>query len=279
MQFVNPRTDFAFNKIFNMADSKSTLLSFLNAILDFEFPYSFVDITLFDFYQAPKIVGLRNRFLDVSAVDGTGKSYIIEIQVLNVEGLAKHTFYNACTDNNQINKEQDYRLLTDVIGITITNFVLFPERTAKTNKFKLSAGDGDFYSDDLELVFAELPKFTQTENELDSIIDKWLYFLKHVDDLTIIPDTLSNVPEIKHAFDLANRASWTAKELEEQESYEMIIQDQRGAISLAEKKAKAQGVAETLETVGINLLRTGMAIEQVAQLTGLTAEQVAALQP
>ncbi len=286
MQFLNPRTDFAFKKIFGSAHSRDILLSFLNAILNLKSPHSIVDITIVDPYQAPKIAGLKHSFLDVKAEDESGKSYIIEMQVLNVESFEKRILYNACKGYaNQINKGEDYHLLTDVIAITVTNFVLFPERSATINKYKLRADDGDVYSDDLELVFAELPKFNQTADQLDSIIDKWLFFLKHADDLTMIPDTLSKIPEIKHAFELANRASWTKKELEEQERYEMTIQDQRGAISLAEKKADAKGEArgitkgrsEGVESVAINLLQAGMAVEQVAQMTGLSIEQVAAI--
>ena len=71
------------------------------------------------------------------------------------------------------------------------------------------------------------------------------------------------------------------KELEEQERFEIAIQDQRGAISLAEKKAqakgKAEGKAEGIESVAINLLQTGMAIEQVATVTGLSHEQLTKL--
>lgn len=279
MQFLNPRTDFAFKKIFGSADSKDILLSFLNAILNLKSPHHIVDITIVDPYQAPKIAGLKNSYLDVKAEDETGKFYIIEMQVLNVEGFEKRILYNACKGYaNQISKGEDYHLLTDVIAITVTNFILFPERSSTINKYKLRADDGDVYSDDLELVFAELPKFTQTEAQLNSIIDKWLFFLKHADDLTIIPDTLSTVPEIQHAFDIANRASWTTKELEEQERFEITIQDQRGAISLAEKKAEARGEARGIEIVAINLLRTGTTVKQVAQVTGLTVEQVTALQ-
>ncbi|NQZ08045.1 MAG: Rpn family recombination-promoting nuclease/putative transposase [Algicola sp.] len=284
MQFLNPRTDFAFKKIFGSADSKDILLSFLNAILNLKSPYAIVDITIVDPYQAPKIAGLKHSYLDVKAVDENGKSYIIEMQVLNVESFEKRILYNACKGYaNQISKGEDYHLLTDVIAITVTNFVLFPERSSVISKYKLRAEDGDVYCDDLELVFAELPKFELSHEQLESIVDKWLFFLKHADDLTMIPDSLSNVPEIKRAFDIANRASWTQKELEEQERYEITIQDQRGAISLAEKKAaekgKTEGKMEGLEAVAINLLRSGMSQEQVVKMTGLNAVQVAALKP
>lgn len=38
MRFLNPRTDFAFKKIFGSAESEDILLSFLNAILDLKSP-------------------------------------------------------------------------------------------------------------------------------------------------------------------------------------------------------------------------------------------------
>ena len=47
MQFLNPRTDFAFNKIFGSAQSKDILLSFLNAILNLETPHQIVDFAIF----------------------------------------------------------------------------------------------------------------------------------------------------------------------------------------------------------------------------------------
>ena len=245
MQFLNPRTDFAFKKIFSSAQSKDILLSFLNAILNLESPYKLMDITVLDPYQAPKISGLKSSFLDIKAQDQTGRFYIIEMQVLNVESFEKRILYNACkTYANQINSGEDYHLLSDVIAITITNFTMFPQRSEMISHFKLRADDGDIYNDDLQLVFAELPKLDKNEAQLISIIDKWLYFLKHADDLSLIPESLSEIPEIKQAFAIANRASWTQKELDEQERYEITIQDQRGAISLAEKKGKAEGRME-----------------------------------
>ena len=65
MQFLNPRTDLAFKKIFGSAQSRDILLSFLNAILNLKSPYQIVDITIVDPYQAPKIAGLKNSYLDV----------------------------------------------------------------------------------------------------------------------------------------------------------------------------------------------------------------------
>ena len=287
MQFLNPRTDLAFKKIFGSAKSKDILLSFLNAILGLSPEYQLIEITILDPYLAPKIAGMKDSYLDVRAEDQSGKSYIIEMQVLNVESFEKRILYNACkTYANQLNSAEGYHLLTDVIAVTITNFVLFPEKDAIVSQFKLRGDDGEVYSDDLELVFAELPKFVKTEDQLQSIIDKWLFFLKHADDLSVIPQSLADEPAIVQAFDIANRASWTKRELEDQERNEIAIQDQRGAISLAEKRAAAaaatlaaaQAKTNTTAAIAVNLLHSGLlSDEQVSQMTELSLEQVAAL--
>ena len=120
MRFLNPKTDFAFKRIFGSERSREILLSFLNAILGLETPYWIVDLTILDPYLAPKIQGMKDIYLDVRARDEQGKWYIIEMQVLNVAGFEKRVLYNACKAYaGQIQRGEDYQLLTEVIAITI----------------------------------------------------------------------------------------------------------------------------------------------------------------
>ena len=252
MRFLNPKTDFAFKKIFGSEQSREILLSFLNAILQLESPYRIADLQILDPYLAPKIHGMKDTYLDVRAQDEQGKWYIIEMQVLNVAGFEKRVLYNACkTYAGQIQRGEDYHLLTDVIAITITDFTMFENQPSVISKYRLRADDGHVYSDDLELVFAELTKFNKTEAQLDSLMDRWLYFLKHADDLSVIPAPLQSEPAICQAFDIANKAGLSAEELLDQERREMFIQDQRGAIELALQrgvgKGHEEGLAEGLE--------------------------------
>src|SRR5947209_2036670 len=159
MRFLNPKTDFAFKKIFGSNQSTDILLSFLNAVLGLRHPCRIVDVTILDPYQAPRIVGMKDTYVDVRAVDETGRQFIVEMQVLNVQGFEQRVLYNACKAYaGQIENGQKYKMLTDVIALTITDFVMFPERSGVISKFKLRAADGGLYGGDLELVFAELPK-------------------------------------------------------------------------------------------------------------------------
>ena len=226
MRFLNPKTDFAFKKIFGSDESTEILLSFLNAILGLKSPYRLHDLTILDPYNAPKIKGMKDTYLDVKARDEQGKDYIIEMQVLNVAGFEKRVLYNACkTYAGQIGKGEDYHLLTETI--TITDFIMFSvdEMPEVVNKFKLRAEAGRVYSDDLELVFAELPKFDKGERELATVLDRWFYFLKTAGDLTAIPGALQGEPAIVHAFEIANKCGLSPEELDAQERREIFIQE------------------------------------------------------
>lgn len=249
MRFLNPKTDFAFKKIFGSEQSRDILLSFLNAVLELEHPYCIQDVQILDPYLAPKIKGMKDTYLDVRVKDEQGRSYIVEMQVLNVAGFEKRILYNACkTYANQILKGEDYHELTAVVAVTITDFILFDELPDVVSRFKLRAkANPDICQDDLELVFAELPKFTLGENQLGNVLDKWLYFLKTAPDLGAIPPTLAEEPAIAHAFGIANKAGLTLEELEDQERREIFIQDQRGAMSLAEQRGRTVGRQEGRE--------------------------------
>jgi len=67
---------------------------------------------------------------------------------------------------------------------------MFENQPSVISKYRLRADDGHVYSDDLELVFAEMTKFNKSEAQLDSLMDRRLYFLKHADDLNVIPAPL-----------------------------------------------------------------------------------------
>ncbi len=61
MTFINPKTDFAFKKIFGSKQSKDILIGFLNAILYQEKPV-ILDLEIIDPYQAPRLCGYE-RFI------------------------------------------------------------------------------------------------------------------------------------------------------------------------------------------------------------------------
>lgn len=248
MRFLNPKTDFAFKRIFGSAESGDILISLLNAILGLKPPYSITAVSILDPYLAPEIEGMKDTYLDVRAKDGQDKEYIIEMQVLNVPGFEKRVLYNACkTYSRQLAIGEGYELLTDVIAISITDFIMFDDLPDLVNGYKFRAASGQIYSDDLEMVFVELPKFNKQESELETILDKWCFFLKKAGSLQVAPQTLTVEPPIAHAFQIANKAGLSEKELDDQERRLIFIQDQRGALTKAARDGLAAGLKAGLK--------------------------------
>jgi predicted transposase/invertase (TIGR01784 family) len=276
--FINPKTDFAFKKIFGSEQSRGILVSFLNGIL-YAGESLIEDLEILNPYQAPRIRGVKDTYLDVKAKLTSGQTVIIEMQVLNVEGFEKRILYNAAKAYSiQLSQGDQYKLLNPVIALTITDFTMFSEFDAVISRFVLKEKDYlvDYPSCDLELVFVELPKFQKTLEQIDTLTEKWMYFLQHTRELESIPETMGNVPAIRQAFEVANQANLNRDELEELEHQSIFIQDQRNAVSLANKQGREEGALSMQKTIAMNLLST-MDNNAIAQMTGLSLAVVEAL--
>ncbi|HBR76987.1 MAG TPA: transposase, partial [Cyanobacteria bacterium UBA11159] len=235
MIFINPKTDFAFKRIFGSEQSKDILISFLNSILYNE-EEVIKDLDIINPYLAPKIRGVKDTYLDVKARLKGDKTVIIEMQVLNVESFEKRILYNAAKAYSvQLQIGEDYSLLNPVIALTITDFQMFEQFDKVISRFVLKEKDYlvDYLVHDIELVFVELPKFKNRLDELKTITDKWIYFIKNAKELRTIPEVMGSVPQISQAFAIANQATLSPEELEDLEKREIFIQDMRGAMSLA----------------------------------------------
>jgi len=87
---------------------------------------------------------------------------------------------------------------------------MFKELADVVSSFKLRV-----YHDDLRLVFAELPKFNKTEDELEHDLDRWFYFLKSASSLEAVPKSLDADAAIQHAFSIANKAGLSIEQVRE----------------------------------------------------------------
>jgi len=288
MIFINPKIDFAFKKIFGSEDSKDILISFLNSLI-YEEKNIIQDLEILNPYLAPIIRDVKDTYLDIKArtkdaETGEYRTVIIEMQVLNIEGFEKRILYNAAKSySTQLTSGQSYNLLNSVIALTITDFVMFSELHNVSSRFVLKEKDFliDYPIYDIELIFVELPKFKKQLSELETIVDKWLYFLVNARSLTDVPAVMDNIPEIKKAFYIANQANLNLDELEDQEKSEIFIQDQRGAITKALKQGREEGLEQGLEQGAkqkmIDIARKMLDLmddRQICEVTGLSLAEL-----
>jgi predicted transposase/invertase (TIGR01784 family) len=281
MTFADPKSDIAFKKVFGNEQRTEILICFLNAVLDLHGPQAIAAITILNPYQAPKISLLKETSLDVRATTQSGVNFIVEMQVEKQDYFAKRALYYAAKAYvGQIGKAEEYPKLNQVVFIGILNFQLFDAEAAphylsrhllldqKTLKQEIK---------DLELNFIELPKFRKQEHELETIVEKWIYFFKHADDLTVIPDALSEPQELREAFEVLAQHTWTRDELDLYEYWQMEATGRRDALETAQRIGLEQGLEQGLEKgreegilqVAQEMLRKGMPAAVVQDCTNL----------
>ncbi|EGJ29339.1 MULTISPECIES: Rpn family recombination-promoting nuclease/putative transposase [Moorena] len=249
MRFISPKTDFAFKKIFGSDQSKDILISFLNAMI-YSGESVIQDLEILDPYSAGDVVELKDTYLDIKAVLEDQTTVLIEMQIWNVEAFEKRVVYNLCkTYGNQLKSGQGYFDLNPVIALTITDFKLFPSTEKVISCFYFQEKEEHFayQENELKLVFVELPKFNKQLEELESVIDKWIYFIKEAPSLEIIPDNLREIPQLEKALTIANQAGLSVSELEKLRKQEMVLEDTRGALSLAQREGIEQGIIQGRE--------------------------------
>jgi predicted transposase/invertase (TIGR01784 family) len=294
MKFIDVKTDFAFKKVFGSEGSKDILISFLNSLVLFSEGELIEDIAIVDPYQIPLIKGMKDTYVDVKAKLSNGVTVIIEMQVLNVQGMEQRILYNAAKAySTQLVQGERYHLLNPVIAITITDFTMFTEISEFKSCFRLTEKNHLIeYNGDIELIFIELPKFNKSVEQLGDIIDKWIFFIKNAGSLEYIPETLSMVPELSHAFAIANEAGMSLEEQEAQWKRKDFIMLQKGALELAEKtgmergmvcgmeRGMEQGIERGMERgmergrveVARTLVTKGMSVEEAAEIAGISVE-------
>ncbi len=249
MRFINPKTDFAFKKIFGSNESKPILISFLNAMIYSGNP-TITDLEIIDPYLPSKVAYLKDSYLDVQAKLAGGQTVIIEMQVLNVASFAKRVVYNtAKAYSTQLFRGQGYSKLKPVIALTITDFEMFnyDQKVIFHFVFKEKERLFEYPDPGMEMIFIELPKFNKQLDELETLTDKWIYFMKNAPSLEVVPSTMEAVTEIQQAFAIANETNLNAEELKDLEDRERYILDQQGVLLKGIEEGLAQGIQQGIQ--------------------------------
>lgn len=266
MQFVDIKNDIAFRKIFGNENKKIILISFLNAVMKLKGKDVIEDVEILNPYQLPIIKNLKASIIDVKARDKKGKIYIIEMQVAEPEGLDKRLLYYASKEySQQIESGEFYTKLKPVIFIGIFDFKFTEGNKYLSHHAVCDVENGERTIKDMDFYFIELPKFNTPLDDLKEITDKWIFFIKEVENLSVVPENVDD-EGLKAAYQDANKHAWEKEELEAYDYAAMREQDERGKLAHAEKKGKID-VAKEMKV-------EGEPIEKIKKYTGLTDEEI-----
>jgi predicted transposase/invertase (TIGR01784 family) len=273
MKFVDIKNDVAFRKIFGNENRKEVLISFLNAVLLLENERKIVSVDILTPYQLPALRGGKITIVDVKVRDQNNKTYIVEMQVADVNNFDKRVLYYASKSYvSQIKSGDLYEKLNPVFFIGILDFEITKNPNYLSRHKIIDTKTGESFIEDIEFNFIELPKFQKTTAELSSIIDQWVYFIKNAENLDVIPENVQD-EGLKSAYEDADKHNWSQDELEAYDYVLMREQDERGRMTAAITKATKQKSID----FALKLINRGRPNDEIIEDTGLTNAEIEAL--
>jgi predicted transposase/invertase (TIGR01784 family) len=272
-KYINPFTDFGFKKIFGEEASKPLLLDFLNAIL----PENdrIASLSFKNNEQLGQTEFDRKAIYDIYCENEKGEKFIVELQKAKQNYFKERTiYYSTFPIQEQAEKgEWNYNLKAvyciGILDFTFDDYETEPEKSDVIHTIKLKNQNGKTFYHKLTYIYLEMPNFKKTEADLESRIDQWLYFIKHLEDFQTIP-AIFNDEVFSKAFEKAEIAKYGANELDHYENSLKTYRDLKGVIDTAFDEGKLEGKLETAKS----LKKLGVSNELIVEATGLSKEEI-----
>ena len=264
----NLKNDIIFKAFFGRKGNEEFLIDFLNAILKIKIEKIVVreevDLERLD----PKEKGGR---LDLQATLNDGIIVNIELQIENKHNIEKRTtFYSSKVISMETERGTDYKDINQVIMINILDYELFGfeeyiSETAivleKHREYEVMRG--------IKWYFIELPKFRRMHPSINEKLNQWLAFLDDYDKEAIAMAEKKN-PTIKKAREEVTYLTGDEAIKRIEFLHEKWEMDRISDINYAREVGKREGIIETAK----KLLKKGMSIEEVMEITDLKKSEI-----
>ncbi|MFN8438259.1 MAG: Rpn family recombination-promoting nuclease/putative transposase [Cytophagales bacterium] len=276
-KYINPFTDFGFKKIFGEEASKPLLIDFLNALL----PQTnkIIDLNFKNTEQLGQTEADRKAIYDIYCESDNGEKFIVELQKAKQNYFKERTvYYSTFPIREQAEKgEWNYNLkavyCVGILDFTFDDYENEPEKSEVVHTIKLKNQNGKTFYEKLTYIYLEMPNFKQAESDLKTRLDKWLYFIKHLEDFQTIPTIFADEVFTK-AFEKAELAKYGQAELERYEMNLKIYRDYKNTVDTAFDEGRIEGKIEGKIEVAKALKENGVSSEIISKTTGLTEREI-----
>jgi predicted transposase/invertase (TIGR01784 family) len=278
-KYFNPYTDFGFKKLFGEEGSKDLLVDFLNQLLPTH--HQIAKLSFKNPENFSNTVEERKAIFDIYCESASGERFIVEMQKAKMHFFKDRSlFYSTFPIREQGQKGVwDFRLLP-VYFIAILDFI---ERKFRRDVC-LKDQDGDVFYDKLHFKFLQMPLFNKTEHELESHFDKWVYFLKHLEDMDHIPAIL-NEPVFQKGFDIAEVSHLSTEQYDDYLKSVLSYNEAKAVTDTAfadgKSEGKIEGKIEGEKAKALDVARTmlgkGFDIDTIAEISKLSTEEIKSL--
>ena len=270
--------DYAFKRVFGKNGNESILKDLLESILNIEIK----SITI----QNPEIPkNMRDGkvgVLDVRAELNGDEITEVEMQVQDQHNIDKRSpTYLTKIYSDQLKEGEQYIEVKKVVVINILNFDYYKrnsyhsvarmmfEESKKNEKVDLGYVVEDKYATkDLEMHFIELPKFRKKDPDMSNKLEQWLCLICDEEDKIEMAESKNE--EIEKA---KKELEKLAMNPEDRELYELRLKAIRDEMNIR-YSGYIDGKAERNIEIAKNLLKKQMPIQDIAEVTGLSLEEI-----
>lgn len=284
-RFLDLTNDLAFKKIFSY---KTTLIAFLNTILDLKDEFAIVGLEYISPEEVPVSLEEKKRaIMDVRCITKNGIYFIVEMQNSASHAFLKRAqFYVASTYVNQLDKgkAKNHTELTSVVLIAVMGETIFDDDPSYISHHQtVNIKTGVNHLADMSYVFVELPKFKKTKEECVNLQDQWIYTFQNATGEEDIPFADNNI--LHEVYEHLERSQWSAEEYQDYLSVKLRIDE--AAIKLkdefdaGEAKGKEEGeeigTTKATHKIARAMKKKEISIDIIAEMTGLTPEEIECL--
>ena len=292
-KYISLLTDFGFKRIFGTKPNKSLLISFLNSLFDGE--QVIKNVKYLNSEHVGDVFTERKAIFDVYCENEKGEKFIVEMQnAYQTFFKDRSLYYSTFPIREQAPKGDEWNFkLEHVYVVALLNFDMkedaFDENSINHDVGLLDKKTHKVFNNKLTFKYVEIAKFSKKVDQLHTLYDKWLFILKNLSRLDSQPERLRN-EVFNRLFKEAEIAQFNKAELKEYEDSLKAYRDIKNSLDSAEEKGfqrgiaegkiqgiaegKMQGIAEKAKSIATKLKQTGMPIEEIASITGLSIEEI-----
>ena len=279
-RYLDPKADLTFKKVFG--EHPNLVASLLNSLLPLPAGEEIADIEYMSPERVPRTSIGKNSIVDVFCKTKDGRKFIVEMQMCWTADFKDRALFNSAKVYvDQLEHAEDFSLLRPVYSLNLVNHTFEPDMDGYYHYYHLVHDlDSNKVLDGLHIVFVELPKFKAknlTEKKMQIL---WLRFLTEIDRDgadDVSQDLLDN-PQTGEALEIVRESGLNDVERAAYEGFwdRVSIETTKKAYEdrlVAERDA----AVEKLRQSARKMKDKGFSAADIADLTGLTADEINAL--
>lgn len=297
-RYINPFTDWGFKMIFGQEANKDILIFFLNELLKGE--RVITDLSFLDKESLGNRSDERSLIYDIYCKTDTGEYIIVEMQNRSQSNFIDRSIYYVAKSlvSQPMKGDWGYQLVA-VYGVFFMNFTMpnFLGRNLRTDVIMANRETGEMLSDKMRMIYLQLPCFNKGESDCDNDFERFIYVLKKMEILDRMPfekknfifTRLAKIAEVrkltkqeqidydaslKKYRDAYNVMRTQREEGREEGRQEGRKEGMKEGMKKGMKEGRKEGERNKAFEIAHLMKESGMTVEDICRLTGLTPEEV-----